>query len=86
LPPSKNSTWESLAVLGPLILPTDLILFLWCEIILNIECLADFLGRLALDHVGYRLATDVEQGFDVKVVCGLGKQKVSKRTVSERRG
>lgn len=58
-------------LLGPLVLTTDLIFFLRSEVVLNIESLADFLGRFALDHVRNRLAADVEQGFDIKVVRGL---------------
>ena len=41
------------------------------EVILNVEGLADLLGRLALDHVGDSLATDIEKSLDVKVVGGL---------------
>ncbi len=39
--------------------------------LLNVEGLADLLGRLALDHVGHRQACEVEQGLDVQVVGGL---------------
>jgi hypothetical protein len=38
---------------------------------LNIEGLANLLRRFALDHVGDRLAADVEKGLNVQVVCGL---------------
>jgi len=57
-----------LAVLGPFILAADLVLFLRCEVVLDVEGLADFLGRLALDHVGDGLATDVKESLDVEVV------------------
>lgn len=62
---------ECLAILSPLILTTDLILLLGSEIILDVECLSDFFGRLALDHVGDGLAPDVKKGLDVKIVGGL---------------
>jgi hypothetical protein len=60
-----------LAVLGPLVLPTDLVFLLGCEVILDIEGLTDLLGRLALDHVGYGLAADIKESLDVEVVGGL---------------
>lgn len=59
------------AVLGPLVLTTDLILLLGGEIVLDVERLSDLVGGLALDHVGDGLAADVEEGLDVKVVCSL---------------
>jgi len=59
-----------LTILGPLVLPTDLVLLLGSEIVLNVEGLADLLGRLALDHVGNGLATDIEKWLDIKVVGG----------------
>jgi len=49
-----------LAVLSPLILPTDLVLLFGREVILDIEGLADLLGGLALDHIGNGLAADVK--------------------------
>ena len=39
------------------------------EVILDVECLPDLLGCLPLDHVGHRLASDVQQALDVQVVC-----------------
>lgn len=60
-----------LAVLGPLVLAADLLLLLGGEVVLDVERLADLLGRLALDHVGDGFAADVEEGLDVEVVGGL---------------
>lgn len=60
-----------LAILGPLVLPTNLLLLLGGEVVGDVECLADLLGGLALDHVGDSLAADVEQGLDVEIVGGL---------------
>ena len=60
-----------LAILGPLVLATNLLLLLGGEIVLDVEGLADLVGGLALDHVGNRLAADVEEGLDVEVVGGL---------------
>lgn len=62
---------ESNLLLSPLILATDLVLFFGGEIVLDIEGLADLLGRLALDHVCDSLAADIEQGLDIEVVGGL---------------
>lgn len=56
---------------SPLVLTTNLIFLLRCEVVLNVEGLANLLGRLALDHVGDSFATNVEKSFDVKVVGGL---------------
>ena len=38
------------------------------EVVLDVERLPDLLGRLALDHVGHRLAGDVQKALDVQVV------------------
>jgi hypothetical protein len=51
--------YESSAVLGPLVLPTNLFFFIRGEVVCNVEGLSDLLWRLALDHVGYCLAADV---------------------------
>lgn len=59
-----------LAVLSPLVLAADLLLLLWCEVIRDVECLANLLWGFALDHVGDSLAADVQESLDVKVVGG----------------
>jgi hypothetical protein len=59
-------------LLSPLILTANLVFLLRSEVILNVECLADLLGGLALDHVGDGLAADIEKGLDIEVVGGLG--------------
>lgn len=56
---------------GPLVLAADLILLLRREIILDVESLADLVGRLALDHVGHSLAANIEKCLNVEVVGGL---------------
>lgn len=61
----------SILLLGPLVLASDLLLLLGGEVVLDVESLADLLGGLSLDHVGYGLAADVEQGLDVEVVGSL---------------
>ena len=58
-------------LLGPLVFAADLIFFLRSEVILDIKSLSDLLGRLALDHVGDGLASDVKEWLDIKVVGGL---------------
>lgn len=66
-----SSPFKNLAVLSPLVLPADLLLLLGCEVVRDVERLADILGRLALDHVGHSLATDIEKGLDIQVVGRL---------------
>ena len=58
----------SLTVLSPLVLAADLLLLLGGEVIGDIECLADLLWRLALDHVGDGFASDIKEGLDIKIV------------------
>lgn len=47
------------SLLSPLVLTTDLVFLLGSEVVLDVEGLADLLGRLALDHVGDGLAANV---------------------------
>lgn len=64
-----NVKWMLLlAVLGPLVLATNLLLLLGGEVVGDVESLADLLGRLALDHVGDSLAANIKQGLDIHVV------------------
>lgn len=58
---------------GPLILTANLILLLRGEVVLNVEGLADLLGRFALDHVRDSLAPNIEKSLDVEVIGSLGK-------------
>lgn len=51
---------KCLAILGPLVLATDLILLFRGEVVLNVEGFTDLLGGLALDHVGNGLASNVK--------------------------
>ena len=55
-------------LLSPLVLAADLIFFLGSEVVLNVEGLANLFGRLALDHVGDSLATNIEKSLDIQVV------------------
>jgi len=57
-----------LAVLSPLVLATDLLLLLRREVVLDVKRLTNLLRRLALDHVGHRLAAYVQQSLDIHVV------------------
>lgn len=67
----EQKAGESLAILGPLVLTTNLVLLLGSEVVLDVERLADLIGRLALDHVGNSLAADIEERLDVEVVGSL---------------
>lgn len=62
---------EFYSLFSPLILAANLIFFFGSEVILDVESLADFLGRFAFNHIGYSLATHIEKGLDVKIVGGL---------------
>lgn len=79
---AQLDTETTLALLfSPLVLATNLVFLLRGEVILNVERLADLLGRLALDHVGDSLATDIEKSLDVKVVGGLVDWSAAIRTL-----
>ena len=60
-----------LTILSPLVLSSNLLFLLRREVVGDVEGLSDFLGRLALDHVRNRLATNIEKGLDVEVVRSL---------------
>lgn len=62
---------NTLAVLGPLVLPTNLLLLLGSEVVGDVESLSDLLRGLALDHVGHGLASDIQEGLDVEIVGSL---------------
>jgi hypothetical protein len=71
---SGDSTWfmdQCNSLFSPLVLTTDLVLLLGSEVVLDVEGLADLLGRLALDHVGDGLAAHVQQCLDIEVVGSL---------------
>lgn len=72
---------KSNSLLGPLVLAANLILLLRSEIVLNVESLADFLGRLALDHISDSLAADVQQSLDIEVIGSLKRRR--RKMVSE---
>jgi len=59
-------------LLSPLVLAANLLLLLRSEIVLDVEGLADLLGRLALDHICDSLATNVKKSLDIEEVCSLG--------------
>ena len=52
---------DGLLLLAPLIFLSDLFLLAGSEVVLDVERLPDFLGGLALDHVGHSLAGDVKE-------------------------
>ena len=60
-----------LLLFAPLVLLADGLLFLGCEVVLDVECLADLLWCLSLDHVGNSLACNIQQRFDIEVVSSL---------------
>ena len=58
-------------LLSPLVLTTDLVLLFRSEVVLDVESLADLLGRLALDHVGHGLAANIQETLDIEIVRSL---------------
>lgn len=69
-----------LAVLGPFVLATNLLLLLGGEVVGDVEGLSDLLGGLALDHVGDGLTANVEERLDVEIVGCLIQESVTLRT------
>ena len=68
-------------LLSPLVFTTDLILLLRGKVVLNVECFTDLFWGFALDHIRNRLAPDIQQSLDIKVVRSLSKCKVSLRSL-----
>lgn len=65
----------------PLILTTNLILLLGSKVVLDVERLTNLLGRFTLDHVGDRLAANIQKSLDVEIVGSLFvNQRVSLRS------
>lgn len=56
---------------SPLILSANFLFLLGSEVVLNVECLSDLLGRLALNHVSHSLTGQIQQVLDVEVVRSL---------------
>ena len=75
---------EHLSVFSPLVLTANLLFFLGCEIVLNIECFSDLFRRLALDHVGDSFAANVKQSLDIEIVGSLVLDR-NQRTSRNRR-
>ena len=82
---NRSSIWKGrLTVLSPLVLTANLLLLLRGEIVGDIECLADLLWRLSLDHVCDGLASNIQKRLDIKVVGGLGRLTTPHRTLDGR--
>lgn len=67
---AKNAS-GTLLLLAPLVFFADLLFFLRCEIIFDVERLPDVFWSLAFDHIGHRFACHVQQAFDVQVIGSL---------------
>lgn len=68
---TRRAHHESLAVLGPRIVPLDLLLLLGGKVVDNAKLGTDLLWGLALDELRHRLGGQVQQGLDVEVVGSL---------------
>ena len=72
-----HSSWcvryreNDLTILSPLVLTANLLLLLRGEVVGDVECLADLLWRLSLNHVCDGLTSNIQEGLDIKVVGGL---------------
>ncbi len=64
-------------LLAPLVLFAHLLLFARSEVVLDVESLPDFFGRLAFDHVGDRFARNVQETLDVEIVGSLHRQSTT---------
>lgn len=62
-----------LAILSPLVLLSNLLLFFGGEVFCDIKSLSNLLWRLALDYVRNGLASKVKKGLNVEVVRRLRK-------------
>lgn len=58
-------------LLTPLVLLSNLLLFRWGEVVLDVESLANFFRSLSLDHVCNGFAVHIQQSFNIQVVCCL---------------
>jgi len=71
---SSSNFWSrqghSLLLLAPLVLLAHLLLLGGRKVLLDVKGLTDLLGCLALDHVGHRLAGELQQALDVQIVGG----------------
>ncbi len=52
---------------SPLVFPLNFLLFLWCEVILNIECLVNLLWSLAFDHISHCLTGKIQQILYIQI-------------------
>mmetsp|Transcript_32447 Transcript_32447/g.75782 ORF Transcript_32447/g.75782 Transcript_32447/m.75782 type:complete len:237 (+) Transcript_32447:249-959(+) len=68
--PGPGGEVQRLALLAPGVLSLHFLLFLRCEVVLNVEPQPNFLWRFALDLVRHSLAREVEERLDVEVVGG----------------
>ncbi len=59
---------------SPLVFPSNFLLFFWCEVILNIECLANLLWSLAFDHISHCLTGKIQQILYIQIICCLQVQ------------
>ncbi len=65
---SSNNPSNARLIERPLILLSNLLLFLGREIILNVERLSNLLRRLPLHHVRHRHARQIQQSAHVQVI------------------
>lgn len=75
------SIWHTISSMQGVIFVffTHLFLLCWCEIILNVKSLPDFLWGFSFDHVGYCFACDIKQTFDVQVVGSLKYKEIHEK-------
>lgn len=59
---------------SPFVLTANLVLLLRREVILDVEGLTDLVRRLAFNHVGDRLASNIQKRLDIEIVGRLNKK------------
>lgn len=59
---------------SPFVLTADLVLLLRREVILDVEGLTNLVRRLAFDHVGDRLASNIQKSLDIEIIGRLDKK------------
>lgn len=59
---------------SPFVLTANLVLLLRREVILDVEGLTNLVRRLAFDHVGDRLASNIQKCLDIEIIGRLDKE------------
>ena len=64
-----------LLLFAPFVLLANLLFFSRGKIILDVECLTNFLRSFAFDHVGNSLASNIQQALNVQIIGSQNELK-----------